>query len=57
MFVYTVVLLFHPSSFLQSVELDRLALYWDSDSIPWHLDKLWEDLLPSEWFQVCPVSR
>ncbi|XP_065619172.1 uncharacterized protein LOC112023786 [Quercus suber] len=36
----------------KSVELDRLALYWDSDSIPWHLDKPWEDLLPSEWFQV-----
>ncbi|XP_062119153.1 intermembrane lipid transfer protein VPS13-like [Humulus lupulus] len=35
-----------------SVELDRLALYLDSDIIPWHIDKPWEDLLPSEWVQV-----
>ncbi|TYI15495.1 hypothetical protein ES332_A08G190100v1 [Gossypium tomentosum] len=36
----------------KSVELDRLALYLDSDILPWHIDKLWEDLLPSEWIQV-----
>ncbi|XP_062073801.1 uncharacterized protein LOC133778015 isoform X2 [Humulus lupulus] len=36
----------------KSVELDRLALYLDSDIIPWHIDKPWEDLLPSEWVQV-----
>ncbi|KAH9720888.1 PH domain-containing protein [Citrus sinensis] len=36
----------------KSVELDRLALYLDSDIIPWNLDKPWEDLLPSEWVQV-----
>ncbi|KAK6251014.1 hypothetical protein SCA6_005019 [Theobroma cacao] len=34
------------------VELDRLALYLDSDILPWHIDKPWEDLLPSEWVQV-----
>ncbi|CAK8539544.1 unnamed protein product [Lathyrus sativus] len=34
------------------VELDRLAVYLDSDIIPWHVDKAWEDLLPSEWFQI-----
>ncbi|RDY00759.1 hypothetical protein CR513_16023, partial [Mucuna pruriens] len=34
-----------------SVELDRLAVYLDSDIIPWHVNKAWEDLLPSEWFQ------
>jgi len=37
---------------LQSVELDRLAVYLDSNIIPWHINKTWEDLLPSEWFQV-----
>ncbi|KAJ4957745.1 hypothetical protein NE237_024856 [Protea cynaroides] len=36
----------------KSVELERLALYLDSDIRPWHIDKLWEDLLPSEWSQV-----
>lgn len=41
---------------LQSVELDRLAVYLDSDIIPWHVNKAWEDLLPSEWFQVCMVD-
>lgn len=42
---------------LQSVELDRLAVYLDSDIIPWHVNKAWEDLLPSEWFQVYIVDR
>ncbi|XP_062104357.1 uncharacterized protein LOC133815543 [Humulus lupulus] len=37
---------------LLSIELDRFALYLDSDIIPWHSDKPWEDLLPSEWVQV-----
>ncbi|XP_020216899.1 vacuolar protein sorting-associated protein 13A [Cajanus cajan] len=36
----------------KSVELDRLAVYLDSDIIPWHVNKAWEDLLPSEWFQI-----
>ncbi|GMJ08700.1 hypothetical protein like AT4G17140 [Hibiscus trionum] len=36
----------------KSVELDRLALYLDSDILPWHIHKPWEDLLPSEWIQV-----
>ncbi|XP_043715720.1 uncharacterized protein LOC122664096 isoform X2 [Telopea speciosissima] len=36
----------------KSVELERLALYLDSDIRPWHIDKPWEDLLPSEWSQV-----
>ncbi|MED6185793.1 hypothetical protein PIB30_060531 [Stylosanthes scabra] len=35
----------------KSVELDRLAVYFDSDIIPWHINQAWEDLLPSEWFQ------
>ncbi|KMT11750.1 hypothetical protein BVRB_5g105600 [Beta vulgaris subsp. vulgaris] len=36
----------------KSVELERLAFYFDSDISPWRLDKQWEDLLPSEWSQV-----
>ncbi|KAF7828516.1 Vacuolar protein sorting-associated protein 13C [Senna tora] len=36
----------------KSVELDQLAAYLDSDIIPWHVSKPWEDLLPSEWFKV-----
>jgi hypothetical protein len=38
--------------FLQSVELESLAMYFNSDSSPWTVDKPWEDLLPSEWSQV-----
>lgn len=45
------------SSFVfQSVELDRLALYLDSDIAPWHVNKQWDDLLPSEWVQVYPIN-
>ncbi|KAL6642664.1 hypothetical protein ACP70R_020845 [Stipagrostis hirtigluma subsp. patula] len=36
----------------KSVELESLALYFDSDSSPWSMDKPWEDLTPSEWSQV-----
>ncbi|KAL6985853.1 hypothetical protein U1Q18_019226 [Sarracenia purpurea var. burkii] len=36
----------------KSLELESLAVYLDSDSCPWHIDKPWEDLLPSEWSQV-----
>ncbi|XP_031385571.1 uncharacterized protein LOC116199374 isoform X2 [Punica granatum] len=36
----------------KSVELERLAVYLDSNISPWHLDKPWEELLPSEWVQV-----
>ncbi|GFP96481.1 vacuolar protein sorting-associated protein 13c [Phtheirospermum japonicum] len=35
-----------------SVELERMAVYLDSDVIPWHIEKPWEDLLPSEWGQI-----
>lgn len=38
---------------LQSVELDRLAVYLDSDVCPWNVVKLWKDMLPSEWSMVC----
>ncbi|KAL8053513.1 hypothetical protein ABFS82_05G077000 [Erythranthe guttata] len=36
----------------KSVELDRMALYLDSDISPWYVKKPWEDLLPSEWGQI-----
>ncbi|KAK3154093.1 hypothetical protein QOZ80_2BG0185880 [Eleusine coracana subsp. coracana] len=36
----------------KSVELHRLAIYHDSDSDPWKLDKKWEDLVPTEWSEV-----
>ncbi|KAK4746515.1 hypothetical protein SAY87_012827 [Trapa incisa] len=36
----------------KSVELERLAVYLDSDISPWHLDMPWEKLHPSEWIQV-----
>ncbi|CAN8324888.1 unnamed protein product [Cochlearia groenlandica] len=39
-------------SIQKSVELDRLAFYLDSDMSPWHIDKPWEDLHPSEWDQI-----
>uniref|UniRef100_A0A0E0MAV7 PH domain-containing protein n=1 Tax=Oryza punctata TaxID=4537 RepID=A0A0E0MAV7_ORYPU len=39
-------------TFWKSVELESLALYFDSDSSPWSVDKSWEDLLPSEWSQI-----
>ncbi|KAK9266873.1 hypothetical protein L1049_027132 [Liquidambar formosana] len=36
----------------KSVELEQLALYFDSDICPWHVEKPWEDFLPLEWVQV-----
>ncbi|WOL09557.1 hypothetical protein Cni_G18310 [Canna indica] len=36
----------------KSVELESLAFYFDSDILPWNIDKPWEDLLPSEWNQI-----
>nr|GEU60562.1 hypothetical protein [Tanacetum cinerariifolium] len=36
----------------QSVELEKLAVYLDSDITPWHITKPWDDLQPSEWDQV-----
>ncbi|KAL0446422.1 UNVERIFIED_CONTAM: hypothetical protein Slati_1770100 [Sesamum latifolium] len=35
----------------KSVELERIAIYLDSDISPWHIEKPWEDLLPHEWGQ------
>ncbi|KAL6543920.1 hypothetical protein OROGR_010417 [Orobanche gracilis] len=36
----------------KSVELERVAIYLDSDVSPWNIAKPWEDLLPSEWGQI-----
>ena len=38
---------------LQFVQLERLAIYHDSDKPPWKVDKSWQDLTPSEWIEVC----
>lgn len=38
---------------LQSLQLERLAVYHDSDSLPWKIEKGWEDLSPEEWVEVC----
>lgn len=37
---------------LQSVQLERLALYHDSNRLPWEIDKRWEDISPREWIEV-----
>ncbi|XP_027330645.1 uncharacterized protein LOC113846496 isoform X2 [Abrus precatorius] len=37
---------------LQSVQLERLALYHDSDQLPWEIDKRWEDISPKEWIEI-----
>nr|DAD29104.1 TPA_asm: hypothetical protein HUJ06_030572 [Nelumbo nucifera] len=36
----------------KSVQLERLALYHDSDSLPWKMDKKWVDLSPKEWVEI-----
>ncbi|KAL6842213.1 hypothetical protein ACP4OV_027976 [Aristida adscensionis] len=40
----------------KSVELHRLAIYHDSDSDPWKLDKKWEELSPADWSKVVPLA-
>ncbi|XP_074383059.1 uncharacterized protein LOC141724723 isoform X2 [Apium graveolens] len=36
----------------KSVQLERLAMYHDSNQLPWSLDKIWEDLTPKEWIEI-----
>ncbi|XVF38939.1 hypothetical protein REPUB_Repub20aG0145800 [Reevesia pubescens] len=36
----------------KSLQLERLAMYHDSDNQPWKMDKKWEDLSPKEWIEV-----
>ncbi|RAL47445.1 hypothetical protein DM860_013410 [Cuscuta australis] len=34
------------------VQLERLAVYHDTNTEPWKLDKKWEDLTPAEWIEI-----
>ncbi|KAG2726780.1 hypothetical protein I3760_01G128300 [Carya illinoinensis] len=36
----------------KSLHLERLAMYHDCNSLPWEIDKRWEDLSPNEWIQI-----
>ncbi|KAK8704101.1 hypothetical protein V6N13_047734 [Hibiscus sabdariffa] len=36
----------------KSLQLERLAMYHNSDNLPWKIDKKWEDLSPKEWIEV-----
>lgn len=36
----------------KSVHLERLALYHDSNRLPWEIDKRWEDISPHEWIEI-----
>ncbi|KAK8477173.1 hypothetical protein V6N11_019518 [Hibiscus sabdariffa] len=36
----------------KSLQLERLAMYHNSDKLPWKIDKKWEDLSPKEWIEV-----
>jgi vacuolar protein sorting-associated protein 13A/C len=36
----------------KSLQLERLAMYHDSNRSPWKLRKKWEDLTPNEWVEV-----
>ncbi|PON64877.1 Phosphatidylinositol-4, 5-bisphosphate phosphodiesterase gamma [Parasponia andersonii] len=36
----------------KSLQLERLAVYHDSDSLPWKIEKGWEHLSPKEWVEI-----
>ncbi|CAM6102066.1 unnamed protein product [Calypogeia fissa] len=36
----------------KKLELQRFAVYHDSNTHPWKLDKQWEDLTPTEWSEI-----
>uniref|UniRef100_A0A175YPS3 Uncharacterized protein n=1 Tax=Daucus carota subsp. sativus TaxID=79200 RepID=A0A175YPS3_DAUCS len=36
----------------KSVQLERLAMYHDSNHLPWSLNKKWKDLTPTEWIEI-----
>nr|GEV02157.1 vacuolar protein sorting-associated protein 62 [Tanacetum cinerariifolium] len=36
----------------KSLQLERLAMYHDSNRPPWNMDKKWEDLSPKDWVEV-----
>lgn len=36
----------------KSLQLERLAIYHDTNSLPWEMDKNWEDIRPAEWIEI-----
>ncbi|KAL8204292.1 hypothetical protein R6Q57_009915 [Mikania cordata] len=36
----------------KSLQLERLAMYHDSNRPPWNMDKKWEDLSPKDWVEM-----
>ncbi|XP_024384462.1 uncharacterized protein [Physcomitrium patens] len=36
----------------KSLRLERLAVYHDSGSKPWSMERIWEDMTPQEWEEV-----
>ncbi|KAK9053434.1 hypothetical protein SSX86_030068 [Deinandra increscens subsp. villosa] len=36
----------------KSLQLERLAMYHDSNRPPWKMDKKWEDLSPKDWVEI-----
>ncbi|CAH2036004.1 unnamed protein product [Thlaspi arvense] len=42
----------NTSSLSQSLQLERLALYHDSNSFPWEIEKQWDDISPAEWVEM-----
>ncbi|KAL2906378.1 putative vacuolar protein sorting-associated protein 13A [Bienertia sinuspersici] len=36
----------------KSLQLERLAIYHDSDKPPWKIDENWQDLSPSKWIEI-----
>ncbi|XP_057809782.1 uncharacterized protein LOC131024279 [Salvia miltiorrhiza] len=36
----------------KSLQLERLAVYHDTNRDPWKLEKRWEDLSPKEWVEI-----
>ncbi|KAG7594430.1 Vacuolar protein sorting-associated protein 62 [Arabidopsis thaliana x Arabidopsis arenosa] len=36
----------------KSLQLERLALYHDSNSFPWEIEKQWDNITPEEWVEM-----
>ncbi|KAG2314342.1 hypothetical protein Bca52824_017464 [Brassica carinata] len=36
----------------KSLQLERLALYHDTNSSPWQMEKQWDDISPAEWVEM-----
>ncbi|XP_010679516.3 uncharacterized protein LOC104894866 isoform X2 [Beta vulgaris subsp. vulgaris] len=37
---------------LLSLQLERLAIYHDSDKPPWKIDESWQDISPRKWIEI-----